>query len=224
MNRSVAVSAAVILTTAASVFAGYGSGSSGVSRPAPAPKPTPAPKPDNSAQIKQLNEAVVAYNKAQSDLAAVTTKLRTTFDTAPENAPVVAAFRADQAAYNARLAVVNEQLKSDPKYQKAVADRSGGQTKLATLRTTTPPPEAEIAETTKQLLASIAEVKRQEENAEGADPKLSPLRAALAASSDRVAALQKQFEASLPANTEWSAAKSAADSAKTHLDGLRKTK
>ena len=223
LHRSVAVSAAVILTTAASVFAGYGSGG-GVSRPAPAPRPTPAPKPDNSAQIKQLNEAVVAYNKAQSDLVVMTTKLRTTFDASPENAPVVAAYRADQAAYNARLAVVNEQLKADPKYQKAVADRTAAQTKLATLRTTAPPPEAEIAETTRQLLASIAEVKRQEEHTADVDPQLSPLRAKLAASSDRMATLQKQFEATLPTNTEWAAAKTAADNAKSHLDGLRKTK
>jgi chromosome segregation ATPase len=211
-----------VLASAAVALGGYGGG--GISRPAPSPAPRPAPTPkvDNSGQIKQVNEAVAANNKAQADLASVTAKLRASFDTLPANAPIVAEFRADQASYNARFAVITEQLKKDPKYQAAVADRNAAQDKLAKLRATTPPPEAEIADATKQLLASIAQVKRLEDQAAASDPQLAPLRVKLASSSEKMADLQKQFDASLASNTEYTAAKSAADAAKQHLDSLRK--
>ena len=221
--RSLVLFSSVVLGSTAVSFAGYGGG---ISRPAPAPAPAPSPPPkvDNSAQIKQVNEAVVAYNKAQSDLAAATAKARTAFDALPANAPIVAAYHADQAAYNARLAAVTEQLKADPKYKQALADRTAAQDKLAKLRATTPPPETEIAIATQELLTSIATVKRLEDQAAAGDPQLAPLRAKLATSAGQMADLQKQFDASLATNTEWTAAKSALDQAKQHLDGLRKTK
>jgi hypothetical protein len=182
--------------------------------------PTPLPPPvDRSGSInarKQVQTAQAEKEKAQAALNEIVTKLRTDFEAGEEWQAASKAQKEAQAEHDALRKPIVEAVKKKPAYVKAEADKRKAEETLADYRLNNIIGNP-VIEAAKNRADASAELTRLENDALSADPKYVEWKKKLQEANVQVAALKKQFEASVPMDMNYMEAKKAVDAAQEQV-------
>ena len=183
--------------------------------------PPPVDRSGSTEAKKKITAAEAEVKRAQQALADVVAKLRSDFEAGQDWQTAAAAQKQAQADYEAAKKPVVEAVKKKPAFASAEREKAEAEKELADLRAKNTIGEPILKAVNKQADATAAMMKL-ENDALNADPKVAETRKKLADANMALAALKKQFDGSLAADTNWQEAKKGVDTAQEQVVGGQK--
>jgi hypothetical protein len=178
--------------------------------------PPPVDRTGSTEAKKKVTANEAEVKKAQATLAEVVAKLRSDFEAGQDWQNAQTAQKEAQAEFDVARKPVVEAVKKKPNYQSAERARTEAEKELADLRAKNVIGEAILKAVNKQADAST-EMMKIENEALNAEPKVVDARKKVAEANAAVAALKKQFDTSLAADTGWQEAKKGVDTAQEQV-------
>jgi hypothetical protein len=183
--------------------------------------PPPVDRSGSTEAKKKITAAEAELKRAQQALADVVAKLRSDFEGGQDWQTAATAQKQAQADYEAARKPVVEAVKKKPAYQSAEREKADAEKELNELRAKNTIGEPILKAVNKQSDAANLMLKLENE-ALSADPKVAEARKKLADANTALAALKKQFDGSLAADTNWQEAKKGVDTAQEQVVGGQK--
>ena len=183
--------------------------------------PPPVDRSGSTEARKKITAGEAEVKRAQQALADVVAKLRTDFESGQDWQNAAAAQKQAQADYEAARKPVVESVKKKPAYLNAEKEKAEAEKELNDLRAKNTIGEPILKAVNKQSEAANLLMKLENE-ALNADPKVVESRKKLADANTAVAALKKQFDGSLAADTNWQEAKKGVDTAQEQVASAQK--
>jgi hypothetical protein len=194
---------------------GGGGGGGAGQQQQPAQPVNPAIATDQSA----VNSAQSDFETAQNALGVLVNKLELAFEQTPDYLAAKAKLATDMKALDEARQPVLAALQSDPDYAAALNAKKKAADDLAASRDNEAgPPDAEtLNQLAGAMLAAGTTVSKLEATACEGDAGVVAAQEVVTADNAAIIALKRQFQASLPNNTDYAAAKATMDAAKAKI-------
>ena len=183
--------------------------------------PPPVDRSASTEAKKKITASEADTKRAQQALADVVAKLRSDFEAGQDRQNAAAAQKQAQADYEAARKPVVEAVKKKPEFQSAEKEKADAEKELNDLRAKNVIGEPILKAVNKQSDAANLMMKLENESL-NADPKVVETRKKLAEANTALAALKKQFDGSLAADTNWQEAKKGVEMAQEQVATAQK--
>ena len=164
---------------------------------------------------------------AQAEMTSSRTRLAKQFESSDDVRAALHEVQDAQHAYDAAVAKANKQIKRDPDFKQAEADKQQAARKVEAVQaadrqatpdvTTTQPGSfsPEILRAAQQKLNAAAEVSAIAADHSQTDPAVNEAREKLETAADKLNGMKDKFDAALQSDPQWQAAKQKLDTART---------
>lgn len=171
---------------------------------------------------KQIADAQAELTKAQQALLAKKAELRAEAEKTDEWAAALEAQKKAKDELDAAGKPVIEALATKSDYQKLLAEKKAAEERKETLRLANAGPDKVFDATSKVVSVQLA-IKKLEEEALAADPKVAEAKKKHTEATAAVTAIQRKFEESLKENADYKAAQDAVTAAQDKVKTARQT-